>query len=238
MGNEIQKTEAGILEIIARAATDKDIDVSKMESLLNFQLRILDKEAEIELQKALAKLQPKIQALKKSKAGAKTNQGAVKFYYTPYEDIDAMLRKPLQECGLALSFSTRSVDGKPWFVLRTTEITRGGFIETMIPYAPDTNSQLNGPQQVASGTSYAKRQCVILMFNLVTEGADDNAGFAGAISVEQIGKIERLISECGVDREAFGKYLESQFGTNEIPLIPAAGFAEVESKLLQKKKQK
>jgi hypothetical protein len=70
MGNEIQKTEAGILEIIARAATDKDIDVSKMESLLNFQLRILDKEAEIELQKALAKLQPKIQALKKSKAGA------------------------------------------------------------------------------------------------------------------------------------------------------------------------
>jgi len=241
MSTEIIQAEPqseSLFEIISKAATDKSIPVERMIALFELQERLMQKEAEIALNLALAKLEPEIQALTKSKEGAKTKEGAVKFWYTPYEKIDAMLRPLLRKFGLSLSFTTEPYDGKPWSVVTVTEITKGGTKKAMIPYAPDSNTQLNTPQQIASGVSYAKRHLVVLLFNLVTEGADDDAAFAGAIAPEQIGKIERGLVEGKIDKTKFLQYLEKQFGVKEIALIPASGFDTVAKLLQQKKEQK
>lgn len=237
----VQSDSQSIIQIIADVSKDPNVNVGVMEKLVDLQFRVLEEERQIELNKALARLEPRLKVLTKSKAGAKTkgDNPIVKFWYTPYEEIDRMLRPELRECGLSLSFSTRVIGDKPHFVATVQEVTKGGSREAIIPYAPDSNDQLNAPQKVASGLSYAKRVSVSMLFNLVFEGEDDNAQFAGAISTAQVGTLERLISECkNFDREEFANYLEKECGVREIALIPAQAFKEIESKLIQRKNRK
>ncbi|MDE2020341.1 MAG: ERF family protein [Patescibacteria group bacterium] len=229
-----QPTEQSILEIISSVSKDPNVNVEVMQKLVDLQFVVMEKEQQVELNKALARLEPKLETLMKSKAGAVTKDKQVKFYYTPYEEIDAMLRPALRDCGLSLSFSSRTIGDKTYFVATVQEITKGGQREAVIPYAPDTSDQLNQPQKIASGLSYAKRISVAMLFNLVFKGEDDNAQFAGAITALQAGTLDRLLAERDVDRPAFMKFIEKECGVSEITLIPARSFAEIESKLKQK----
>ena len=207
---QITKTEEpqSILQIIADAAANPNINADKMSALLTLQERIMEHEKEASLNAALALLTPKLVRLKKSKAGAKTRDGAIKYYYTPREDIDAMLRPLLRDCGLSLSFTAREIGGKAWFVARVTEITKGGFKEAMMPYTPDsTNTQLNEPQKVSSGLSYAERHAIAMLFNLVTEGADDDAISTSVISREQAQQLRTLIDKSGANEVKFLAYM-------------------------------
>lgn len=233
----VKPEQPSVMGIIAQIANDPNVNVAVMEQLVNLQMKV-DEQIQIKaLNEALAKLEPLIQPLVKSKAGASTKTGVVKYYYTPYEQIDKMLRPLLKQCGLSLSFSTRQLGDKVFFVGQVQEVTKGGVREALIPYAPDANDQLNGPQKVASGLSYAKRYVVSMLFNLVTEAEDDDGAFAGAITAEQVGKIERLITECGesFDGVAFVRFLEQQCGVSEVTLIPKHKFSEIEAALIQKK---
>jgi hypothetical protein len=227
----IPEIQDPVLAIIARAAEDPNVSADKMERLLEMQFKIMNKQAEIELNQALAKLEPMLKTLTKTKAGAPTKGGTVKFFYTPYEEIDRMMRPVLRECGLSLTFSTRIVADKPYFIAQVQEVTKGACREAMIPYTPDTSSQMNNPQNIASGLSYAKRISVAMLFNLVFEGEDDNAAHAGALTDAELGIIERLLTEREVDRAAFLKFC----GVPETSLIPSSLFKEAKSKLEQKK---
>lgn len=238
----IHEQRPSVMDMIAQVANGTD--VAALEKLVDLEFRIRDEQKTEALNKALAQLEPKLRTLPKSKSGAKTKADAqgkqkVKFYYTPYQDIDKMLRPALRECGLLLTFDSRVIDGKIFFVAKVQEVTKGGFREVMLPYAPDGNEQLNGPQKVASGVSYAQRYAVKMLFNLVTEDdEDDDGNFAGAITDSQVGKINRLISEIeGFDYAAFYDYLEAQTGVREIVLIPADKFEEVHARLQQKKER-
>lgn len=206
---QITKTEEpSILQIIADAAANPSINADKMSALLTLQERIMEHEKSAALNAALALLTPKLTRLKKSKAGAKTRDGAVKYFYTPREDIDSMLRPLLRDCGLSLSFTARDIGGKAWFVATVTEITKGGFKEAMMPYAPDSsNSQLNEPQKVSSGLSYAERHAIAMLFNLVTEGADDNAESTSTIDREQVQQLRILIDKSGANEVKFLAYM-------------------------------
>ena len=239
MSTEIQVAQPqSILEVIANVAKDPNANLSTMERLVELQFRIMDEERTQALNSALARLEPKIQTLVKSKAGAATKGGQVKFYYTPYEDIDRMLRPALRECGLSLSFTTRIVGAGCYLVAAVQEVSKGGIREAMLPYMPDTNDQLSGPQKVSSGLSYAQRRAVALLFNLVFAGEDDDAQFAGAITATEVGTVERLLTECAIDRPAFAEYLVKECGVRDIALIPASSFKEIESKLKQRKARK
>lgn len=193
----VHKSESpSILQIIADAASNPNIDADKMSALLTLQERIFKQEQDIALNDALARLTPQLVRLKKSKAGARTKEGAIKYFYTPREDIDTMLRPLLVNCGLSLSFTARPIDGKAWFVATVTEITKGGCKEAMMPYAPDaSNSQLNDPQKVSSGLSYAERHTIAMLFNLVSEDDDDDAEVIGTIGAERGAKLESLIPD-------------------------------------------
>jgi len=234
----VKSEQPSLIDVIARATADPSVDVGKMAQVVELQLKIDEEIRARVLNEALAKLAPLIAPLKKTKAGASTKAGQVKFYYTPYEQIAKMLAQPLRDCGLSLSFDTRPVGDKVFYVGRVQEVTKGGFREAMIPYAPDANDQLNGPQKVASGLSYAKRYVVSMLFNLVTESdnADDDGQFAGAISAEQVGEIERLITKCGdaFDGVGFVRFLEKSYGVSEVTKISSDKYEDVKAALLQK----
>lgn len=236
MSTTIQKRETdSVLAAIIEVSKGPDSNIDALQKLVDLHLAVRAEERQEELSRAIATLEPKLTTLVKSKSGAKTKSGDIKYWYTPFEDIDRMLRPLLRECGLSLSFSTREIGGKIFFVAQVQEVKKGGVREALIPYAPDTNDQLGGPQKVASGLSYAKRISVALLFNLVFEGEDDDGVFADAISAAQVGTIERLLTEREVDREAFLNFVESTCGVRDIALIPERFFIEFKSKLEQKK---
>ena len=230
----VKSEQPSVMDMIAHVANGTD--VAALEKLVDLQFRILDEQKTAALNAALAQLEPLIEPLAKSKAGARTKEGSVKYYYTPYEATNKMLRPLLKQCGLSLSFSTRQIDGKTYFVGAVQEVSKGGIREAMIPFSPDGNSQLNSVQGIGSGLSYCRRYLVDMLFNLSSD-TDDDGAFAGAITAEQVGKIERLITECGesFDGVAFVRFLEQQCGVSEVTLIPKHKFSEIEAALIQKK---
>jgi hypothetical protein len=152
-----------------------------------------------------------------------------------------MIRKPLRDCGLSLSFTTRVIADKPYFITQVQESTKGGIKESMLPYMPDTNDQLNAPQKVSSGLSFAERRGIAMLFNLVFADEDDNAQFAGSINAMQVGKVERALTECELHpsfkRSEFLDFIERDWNTREIAMIPAQAYNDIESKLESKLKQ-
>ena len=121
-GTEVAVHEgaSAMMAIIARAASDPSIDVSKMTALLDMQERIMAKNAEIEFNEALARLSRVMPRINKdgqveyAEDKTKPNGPKVKaFKFATYENIDRVIRPLLQEEGMSLSFTTapRSGDG-------------------------------------------------------------------------------------------------------------------------------
>jgi len=75
----------GMLAVIEKFASSPDVDVLKLEKMLEMQERVLAKQAEIDFNVAMAELQPNMKPVKKLSKGHNSA-------YAKYEDIDKEIR--------------------------------------------------------------------------------------------------------------------------------------------------
>ena len=224
----------GLLEVIARAARDPNVDIDKMERLIAMQERVQDRNAKGAYFAALAEMQPELPIVSE-RGGIKDRNGKVQSTYAYWEDVNEAIRPVLAKNGFALTFKVRRTDA---------EITVTGILshreghseETELSLPSDTSGSKNAVQAVGSSTSYGKRYTAFALLNITTQGEDDDgASAAGAstISAEQCAELRRLIAQSGASEEAFCDY--ARCGT--LPELLAKNYDEACRVLKQRGRQ-
>lgn len=89
----------GLLDVIARAARDPNVDIDKMERLLEMQERVHARNAKAAYYSALADMQPNLPAIIE-RGGIKDRTGNIQSTYALWEDINDVIKPILSASGL------------------------------------------------------------------------------------------------------------------------------------------
>lgn len=225
---------AAIISVIERAATNPNVDIDKMERLLEMQERIMQRDARAAFASALAEMSPNLPAIVE-RGGIKDRSGNVQSTYALWEDINDAIKPVLARHGFALSFRTGRDEGQI-SVTGVLSHREGHSEETTITLPHDSSGSKNAVQAVGSSTSYGKRYTAGLLLNLTSRGEDDdgNAGGSGAvITDEQADTIRDLIGSTGTKISAFLEYIDAP----SVADIPASKFQAAMKALLAKQKK-
>lgn len=217
---DIAPSVSRFLEVISIAARDQNVDVAKLHGLIDVQERLLNKQAEINFNNALADMQAVMPTIKKDgrivHKDKVTGKDVVISTYAKYETIDKVIRPLLQQFGFSLRYNTKTIDGKI-IVTGTLAHRDGHSITDEIPLTIESGGAKNNVQGVGSTISYGQRYLVKMLLNLVFEDEDDDGQKAGfvAISDDQASEIKGLIerlskSGVSIDVKKFLEYVGSE----------------------------
>jgi len=194
-----------IIQVIERAALNPDVDIDKMERLLQMQERVMDRQAMMAYSAAMAAMQTELPSIEER---GQTNNG----FYATLEDIVDTVRPIMQKHGFAVSFRIQTQE-------RGIQITGvlmhkdGHREETSMLLPADISGNKNAVQAFGSSTSYGKRYVLCALLNITTRGQDDNGNASTKVGIKtvtafQAGQIQRLISQCPATTQEWfsGKY--------------------------------
>lgn len=166
-----------ILSVIARAAADPNVDIDKLERLLEMQERVIARTARAAYYDALAELQPKLPVIAE-KGGIKDRNGNIQSTYALWEDVNEAIRPILAEHGFSLTFKVSRASDQ----ISTIGILahrEGHSEQTELSLPTDTSGSKNAVQAVGSSTSYGKRYTAFALLNITSTGEDDDGNKAG-----------------------------------------------------------
>ncbi len=183
------KQSDSVLAVISRAATDPNVDIGKMERLLDMQERVLTRNAEMAFYAAMSELQDAMPTIKKE--GQIRVKGELRSRYARFEDILGQTKPLLKQYGFSVAFKSNFVDGQ--LEITGTLSHREGHHESTTMRLPfdDTGSK-NNVQAIGSSVSYGKRYVYCMLLNInITEDDDDGTAADPENTVEKL--LERLI---------------------------------------------
>lgn len=222
-----------ILAIIAKAASDPNVDIDKMDRLLQMQERVQDRQAAADFADALAKMQPELPVIT-ANSEIKHN-GKLIAKYATWDHIYSAIKPILSDYGFALIFRNTSTDTKE---TTTAVLKRGGHEETnSVTLDRDTGGAKNSVQAVGSSRTYGQRYSACPLIGITIQGDDDDGYAAGAahpISVSQYNELGKRIRDLEVNEPVFLKVLQHNGPLEE---LPASKFAKAMQQLDVKAKQ-
>lgn len=224
----------GVLAVISRAAADPNVDIDKLERLLEMQERIMARDAQAQFDTALAALQPKLPIITE-KGEIKNRNGEVQSTYALWEDISEAITPLLSGHGFSLNFRTRTEDGS--VIVRAVLSHKSGHREeTELPLPSDQSGSKNAVQAVGSSVSYGKRYTAGALLNLTSRGEDDDGragGAMGCITHQLWQELETAADDAGADKKKLANYL----GIPSLRDLPMDRFLEAKQAIAAKKKQ-
>ncbi len=167
-----------IIQVIERAALNPDVDIDKMERLLQMQERVMDRQAMMAYSAAMAAMQTELPSIEER---GQTNNGC----YATLEDIVDTVRPILQKHGFAVSFRIQTQE-------RGIQVTGvlmhkdGHREETSMLLPADMSGNKNAVQAFGSSTSYGKRYVLCALLNITTRGQDDNGQTSTRAAVKRV----------------------------------------------------
>lgn len=230
----VTELASGILNIIARAASDPNTDVDKLERLLAMQERVLARDAEKAFNDALLAAQDEIRPIAKNRVNPETK--------SKYADLAALaegLDPIMRRHGFAQSFGTADCPIPAHYRVTCAMSHSAGHTRDYQADVPVDNTGPKGSQNktmthgFGSALSYGRRYLKLLIADVPT--TDDDGGAAGrgaTIDDAQIANLQQLASAAGADLERFCKY----YRITSIPELPAAKFEDAQGRLKQKLK--
>lgn len=205
---ELVKQETAMIDIIAKAAADVNVDVAKLEKLLDMQERIMTKQAEIDFNNDMLALKAELPAIVKTKTNAQTNSN-----YADLESIKDVVDPLLTKYG----FFDRYEDDFPSATrVGTTCILthRGGHKErNRVEFDLDDKgikgiTNKTSIHATASSMTYGQRLalCRALSIKVATD-TDGNLNNS-VITQEQLAQINKLCDKVGADKAKFCKVMK------------------------------
>lgn len=164
-----------IISMIERVAMSPDVDVEKMERMLDMQERILNRNAMTAFNAAMAKMQSDMPIIDRNSAIAVN--GSVRSKFASFDHIMKIVRPILQQYGFAVSFRTGS-DAQIITVTGVLMHKEGHREETSMSLPVDSSGSKNAVQAIGSSTSYAKRYVLCALLNIATGDEDDDGEMA------------------------------------------------------------
>ena len=232
---------ATLLDVILRVATNPDVDIDKMQKLLEMHERVIERNAKTAFSSAFAEMQPELPTIDRNGriVIAKKDSGEVvqSTPYALYEDITDAVRPILAKHGFGLAHRTGvAPDGK----ITVTGVLRhkyGYAEETTFTGQHDSTGSKNAVQAIGSTTQYGRRYTTLLLLNITSRApkdpCDDNGAAAGVpmmITASQVEEINELLDETLSNRVIFLNY----FGCASVTDLPARKY-DLAIKMLRQK---
>ena len=244
--HEISKvpTQADFFTAIERLAVNPDVDVAKIQQILDMQEQVLNRNARQAFNAAMTRAQSRIELVIKNRKNTQTN--------STYADLTAILLevKPIYTSeGFSLMFyegETPKENHKRVYVdimheQGHTETRYGDFaIQTTGIAGKTMMTQIHGE---ASAFMYGRRNLTCMIFNIPT-GDDDDGNRAGRltsyVNEVQLSTIIDMINDLEVNEARFLQYLETESGRKigSLEEIPADQYEVAMEALRAKKKVK
>lgn len=201
-GGEVARSEPTFMEVVAAAISNPQVDVAKIDALLQLKERMEARDAEKAFNAAMARLQPQLPAIRKN---GKVSYSTTNFSFATYEDIDDAIRPLLCAEGFSLSFNSSVVDGKAVYT-GTLAHAQGHSKSASMILPADTSGGKNAIQAVGSTVSYAKRYLVGMLLNIITRGQDDDANSADPITQQQAMDVHQWLDLLALEPPKLAKF--------------------------------
>lgn len=193
---------AAVMSMIERVAMNPDVDIDRLERLLDMQERIVARNAKGAYLKALSDMQPELPIVTENGEIKHKADGPVISTYALWEDINEAIRPILSKHGFSLTFRVNRPEG----MIDVTGVLGhrdGHSEETTLTLPCDSSGAKNAVQAIGSSISYGKRYTANMLLNITSRGEDDdgehavnNKSSANAKRDGDWDKIEEQFSEC------------------------------------------
>lgn len=160
-------------------AVDKDLDISKLERLMELQKAWQVDQARKAFFGSLAKFQSEVPEIRKSKAVAFNE---VKYNYAPLSDVVRQIKDTCRDCGLSYRWEIQDDKELIKVTCLVTHID-GHTEQTTMTANPDDSGKKNKIQQRGSSIEYLKRYTIIGALGLSTTDSDID-GYMPEISLD------------------------------------------------------
>jgi hypothetical protein len=173
-----QPSAADMLSMIERLASNPDVDVTKLEKIIDLKERVMAHDAKSAFDAAYARMQPEIPAI--DEKGRITVKDQVRSRYAKLEDIQRAVKPVLAQFGFALRHRTEWPQDRK--VIRIVGILAHefGHSEESVFEAPADKSDFRTDiQSQGSTVSYGRRYTTIDLLNIETRGMDDDGRKSG-----------------------------------------------------------
>lgn len=202
-----------ILAVIERAARDPNIDVDKMERLMQMHERIVNKQGETAFAAAMNRAQSRVRAIAPDLENRQTNSR-----YASYQALDNVLRPIYIEEGFSLSFDTEAGPVPEVVRVKCYVTHREGFSRTYHIDMPADGKGAKGgdvmtkTHATSSAVSYGMRYLLRMIFNVVVGEYDDDGNAAGAVCIteSQAADLRALATEIGANIPAFLQVMKAE----------------------------
>ena len=192
-GALIEAPNNPVLNMLQLAMTDSNVDLDKMDKIMQMAERHEAKQSDKSFKTAMAVLQGEMPEINKD--GKIVISGEVRSEFAKYETIMRAIKKPLQENGFAVSFRPEIKDDK--LIVNCVVSHKDGHTETSTVELPfDNSGSKNSVQAIGSSMSYAKRYALCLMFNIPT-GGEDNDGNKTEAPARKLTALNKMIKNAG-----------------------------------------
>lgn len=235
---EIALTESqSMVSTIAQAAIDPNVDVAKLEKLMDLQERFLNREAATAFAADYVLMKPHLPAVLKTRNNTQT-----KSKYAKLEDVNKVVDPVLAEFGFGTQTKVKEQTDRGVTVTAILTHKAGHKEETTVFIPLDDcgiagTKNKTGPHAVSSSITYGKRIAICALLNISTDDDTDGnrqeTGLDEPISMEQAVAIDILIKETNADKSKFLEFV----GAETVPAITNRNHKKALNMLTEKKRR-
>lgn len=167
----IEQQSTQLLGTIAEAAKNPDVDVDKMQALLDMQERVMNRAAKAAFTQAIHAFQEECPEIPKSRVISV--RGRRQSSYCAFEDMMRVIRPIMVKHGLTASFNSDDKNGRIE-VICTLSHKDGFDLVSKFAAPSDKSGSKNDVQAVGSSLSYGKRYSLAAALGLVFAEEDDD----------------------------------------------------------------
>ena len=234
---QTQNDSAALISVIERAATNPEVDIDKMERLLDMQERMLDRQAKADFNVAYNLVSAELPTIgKRGELKVKSKKEGVAPFITPYalfEDINETIKPILARHNMSLRFKTETKESTVRVTAVLSHIS-GHSEETSFTVPADVGGSKNHVQAMGSSISYAKRYTLVAILNITTFKEDDD-GFKAGFKADQISEMQAktIIKALGNDEKRIDA-LCKHYSIESVSELPTHSYTDALTKAKRK----
>lgn len=228
-----------LLQVIANAARDPQVDVAKMQALYAMHKDAVAVQAAAAFAAAMAEFKrnpPKILKDQHVRIKHKSGDGTTEYDHASLGHVCDQVIAGLAAVGISHRWDLDQLDGGMIQVTCVLTHEQGHAVRTTLKSGRDDSGSKNNIQGIGSTQSYLSRYTLLAATGLAAGMPEDDGRDSEkvvCVSENEIANIQALIDEVGANKISFLRYLK----VDELGDIPAANYKYV-VKLLEEKRKK
>jgi ERF superfamily len=198
-GANVASLGGSLLNFVAQAVSDPNVDVGKLEALLRMQREIVGEDARVQFIQAMKEAQAEIMPVVRDSENTQT-----KSFYAKLEAVDAAIRPIYIRHGFSLSFDEEAGDGTNMLIVCEVSHVAGHAKKYRLNAPPDTLGPKGTPTKTilhgrGSTVTFLRRYLTCNIFNVVLRNQDDDGVRGGTrfISEAEAAELRDLIKQAG-----------------------------------------